>query len=138
MKLIKAICLALACVFVWQIGEDCLGATYQADVSAYCLCEKCCNGWSKVCPRRTASGHIIQAGDKFVAAPKNIPFGTMISIPGYNDGKPVPVLDRGGAIKGNRIDLFFGDSKNNVENHKKALQWGRQYVSVVICKNEKR
>jgi hypothetical protein len=29
MKLLTAICLALACLFCWQIGEDCLGATVE-------------------------------------------------------------------------------------------------------------
>jgi hypothetical protein len=28
-KLLTAICLALACLFCWQIGEDCLGATVE-------------------------------------------------------------------------------------------------------------
>lgn len=94
---------------------------YIADISAYCLCERCCGKWSKIYPRRTASGHIIEHGDKFCAAPPHIPFGTMIDIPGYGC---VPVLDRGGAIKGNKLDVFL-------PTHQKALSWGRQYLEVM-------
>jgi 3D (Asp-Asp-Asp) domain-containing protein len=96
-----------------------------ANVSAYCSCQKCCEKWSKY--KTTASGHKIKKGDKFAAAPKNIPFGTMIIVKGYNDGKPVPVLDRGGAIKGNKIDLYF-------DTHKEAIQWGRKKMNIKIVK----
>ena len=68
------------------------------------------------------SGHVIQPGDKFVAAPASIPFGTMIAIPGYGR---VPVLDRGGAIIGNKLDVYM-------ENHDLALAWGRQVLTVTI------
>lgn len=91
-----------------------------ANISAYCPCQKCCGKWANVLPRRTASGHVIRPGDKFVAAPKNVPFGTMIDIPGYGR---VPVLDRGGAIKGNKLDVYF-------DTHEQALKWGRRYLKV--------
>jgi 3D (Asp-Asp-Asp) domain-containing protein len=68
---------------------------------------------------------VIKPGDKFVAAPRNIPFGTLIAILGYNNGKPVPVLDRGEAIKDNKLDLFF-------PTHKAALEWGRRKIIVKI------
>jgi 3D (Asp-Asp-Asp) domain-containing protein len=99
--------------------------TYEANVSAYCLCEKCCGQWANVYPRRTASGHIIKPGDKFVAAPKNFKFKTLLIVPGYNNGNPVPVLDRGGAIKDNKLDLFF-------DTHTEALKWGRKKIIVKI------
>lgn len=86
-------------------------------VTAYCPCERCCGKWADGV---TASGHVIQPGDKFVAAPKSIPFGTMLDIPGYGC---VPVLDRGGAIKGNRIDCYF-------PTHQEALNWGVKYLPV--------
>jgi len=97
----------------------------EMNVSAYCLCEKCCEKWSKVYPRRTASGHIIKKDDKFVAAPKNYKFGTTMNIKGYGI---VKVLDRGGAIKGNKLDLFFSA-------HKEALKWGRRKIIVEIYKD---
>lgn len=95
-----------------------LAAIYR--VSAYCPCEICCGRWADGV---TASGHVIQPGDKFVASPKNVPFGTMFTVPGYNNGKPVPASDRGGAIKGNRFDVFF-------PTHQEALNWGVQYLNV--------
>lgn len=90
------------------------------NVSAYCPCPKCCGQYADGI---TASGHKIQPGDKFVAADKRFPFGTMLDIPGYGI---VPVLDRGGAIKGNKLDVFF-------PTHQEALNWGRQYLKVKVC-----
>ncbi len=86
-------------------------------VTAYCPCEVCCGRFSDGI---TASGHIIQPGDKFAAAPPEVPYGTMLDIPGYG---VVPVLDRGGSIKGNRLDVFFSD-------HETALKWGAQKLEV--------
>ena len=93
------------------------------NVSAYCAGPCCCGEFADGI---TASGHKIQPGDCFVAAPKSIPFGTKLWIPGYNGGKAVAVLDRGGAIKGNKLDVFFGGK----DGHQKALQFGRQYLQV--------
>jgi len=90
------------------------------NVSAYCPCEKCCGEFADGI---TASGK--PAEGFLVAAPPNIPFGTMLSIPGYNNGLPVPVLDRGGAIKGNKLDVFF-------PTHQEALNWGRQFLEVRV------
>ncbi len=94
------------------------------EVTAYCPCPKCCGEYSDGI---TASGEDIHAnGSRFVAADTSIlPFGTMVSIPGYNNGEPVPVLDRGGAIKGNRLDVFY-------LCHDEALQWGRQHLEVTV------
>ena len=97
------------------------------NVSAYCAGPCCCGDFADGI---TASGHKIQPGDCFVAAPKSIPFGTKLWIPGYNGGEAVSVLDRGGAIKGNKLDVFFGGK----DGHQKALQWGRQYLKVKIEK----
>jgi len=91
-------------------------------VTAYCPCRKCCGPCAD---GRTASGHpVSHNGGRFAAAPRAIPFGTMVSIPGYNGGLPVPVLDRGGAIKGRRLDVFF-------PTHEAALEFGiRRNVEV--------
>lgn len=88
-------------------------------VTAYCPCSKCCGRWSDGV---TANGHKIQPGDKFVAAPKQVPFGTILIIPEYG---VVPVLDRGGAIKNNKLDVFF-------PTHQEALNWGVKYLEVWI------
>ena len=70
-----------------------------------------------------------------MAADKSIPFGTLVIVPGYNEGKPVKVLDRGGAIKGNRLDVFFGDV-NGVSGHQRALDWGIKYLPIKFYKKE--
>jgi 3D (Asp-Asp-Asp) domain-containing protein len=92
-------------------------------VTAYCPCEKCCGKWANMPgPRVTANGHKIQDGDKFVAAPKNTPFNTWLYIKGYSN-EPIMVLDRGGAIKGKRLDVFF-------PTHQEALNWGVKEIEV--------
>jgi 3D (Asp-Asp-Asp) domain-containing protein len=92
----------------------------QVEATAYCGCEVCCGDWADGV---TASGHVIQEGDKFIACDKSIPFGTMFIIPGYNDGKPTPNLDRGGAITKGHIDLYF-------DTHQDALDWGRKTITI--------
>ena len=88
-------------------------------VTAYCPCRRCCGRYDDGI---TASGHIINVGDRFVASPPEFAFGTIMNIPNYGT---VKVLDRGGAIKGNRLDVFFA-------THQEALQWGVQNLDVEI------
>ena len=75
----------------------------------------------------TASGYSVKTnGMKLVAADTSmLPFGTMLSIPGYDDGFVVPVLDVGGAIKGNHLDALF-------PTHEEALEWGVRHLDVTI------
>jgi 3D (Asp-Asp-Asp) domain-containing protein len=54
-----------------------------------------------------------------------MPFGTLVSVPGYHGGMPVPVLDRGGAIKGERLDVLL-------PTHAQALAWGKRTVEVTV------
>jgi 3D (Asp-Asp-Asp) domain-containing protein len=95
---------------------------YEMRVTGYCPCEKCCG---KNSDRITAYGHKIKRGDRFVAADKRFPFGTEMIVPGYNNSRPVPVLDRGHAIRDNRLDVFF-------DSHKEALNWGIKNLSVKV------
>ncbi|MHC4558520.1 MAG: 3D domain-containing protein [Planctomycetota bacterium] len=107
-----------------QMNQDSSGQwqTKRMRVTAYCPCPKCCGQYSDGV---TASGHKIQPGDTFVAADKRFSFGTEMVIAGYNNGQLVKVLDRGGAIRGNRLDLFFG-------THQEALEWGVKHLDVRI------
>ena len=91
-------------------------------VTAYCPCPKCCGKYSG---GRTAAGHEVTQGDAFVAADKMHSLGTEMIIPGYNNFQPVEVLDRGGAIRGNRLDVFFN-------SHVEARQWGVRYLPVKV------
>lgn len=75
----------------------------------------------------TASGMSVWTnGMKLVAADTRVlPMGTIITVPGYNNGKPVPVLDRGGKIKGKRLDVLY-------PTHEVARTWGKQWLEVVV------
>jgi 3D (Asp-Asp-Asp) domain-containing protein len=97
--------------------------TVKMIVTAYCPCPKCCGPDAM---GLTASGKDVTYNNgHFVAADKSFAFGTNLIIPGYNDGKPVEVIDRGGAIKGNKLDVFF-------PTHEEALQWGRRTIEVTV------
>jgi 3D (Asp-Asp-Asp) domain-containing protein len=75
----------------------------------------------------TATLHSVETnGHALVAAdPRVLPYGSMVSVPGYDTGMIVPVLDCGGAIKGKRLDLLF-------PTHEQARAWGRKTVKVTI------
>jgi len=105
-------------------------------VTAYCPGKKCCN-WKRTWygkpvyasgPHKgeykavgiTASGKKARPGT--VAADAQFPFGTMMYIPGYGKGV---VEDRGSAIKGDHIDVFF-------KHHKDAVRWGKKRLLVTI------
>ncbi len=90
------------------------GTVYK--ITAYCPCSLCCGKATG----RTASGTKATAG-RTVAAPSNFAFGTKLNI----GGTVYTVEDRGGAIKGNRIDIFVG-------SHAEALRWGVRYLPVSV------
>lgn len=97
--------------------------TIEMEVTAYCPCTKCCGPKAQGI---TASGkHVSHNDGEFVAADKKFAFGTKLIIPGYASGKIVEVLDRGGAIKGNKLDVYF-------DSHTEALKWGRQKLTVTV------
>jgi 3D (Asp-Asp-Asp) domain-containing protein len=98
--------------------------TMRMLVTAYCPCPKCCGPNAQ---GLTASGRRISYnGGRFVAADTNLlPFGTKLIIPGYHDDRPVQVQDRGGAIKGRHLDVFF-------PSHRQAMEWGKQWLTVTV------
>jgi len=82
--------------------------------------------------KRTASGTLPSRG-RTVAAPPEIPFGTRIYIDNiYFKGWPrkgwFTVEDRGGAVVGNVVDVYFGSSGA----HDEAIKWGRRECRVLI------
>ena len=104
-------------------------AIVEAEVTAYCPCSRCCGKWADGI---TASGTAIKDTEgAFVAAPKGIPYQTLVQVLGYAGGRPVKVLDRGGAIHARdgrlRLDVFF-------PSHRKALEWGRRIMKVKMKK----
>jgi len=86
-------------------------------VTAYCPCKKCCG--PKACGI-TASG--TKADHRLVAGPPEIPFGTVVEVPGYGRCK---VEDRGGAIRGKRLDVLF-------QTHAEARAWGVKWLNVKV------
>jgi 3D (Asp-Asp-Asp) domain-containing protein len=75
----------------------------------------------------TASGYSVYTnGMKLVAADTDLlPLGTLLSVPGYDAGAIVPVLDRGGKIKGSRLDVLF-------PTHRLARKWGVRDLTVTV------
>lgn len=88
-------------------------------VTAYCPLKCCCG---RHADSFTASGHRIQPGERFAAAPRQYPFGTVFDVPGYG---PAACIDRGGAIKGNKLDLYF-------DTHTEARGWGVKTLIVKV------
>ena len=86
-------------------------------VTAYCACSKCSGKWANGI---TACGKTAQAG-RTIATDSKFAFGTKLKI----NGHVYTVEDRGGAIKGNKIDIFMN-------SHSEALAWGVRYLPVEI------
>ena len=86
-------------------------------ITAYCPCSKCCGKSNGI----TASGTKATAG-RTVAASSNFALGTKLNI----NGHIYTVEDRGGAINGNKIDIF-------VNSHSEALAWGVRYLPVSVA-----
>lgn len=97
----------------------------EAVATAYCPCEKCCGEWATDRPGGivyTASGAVAEEGVTIAADWDVLPPGTAVFIDGL--GERV-VQDRGAAVKGNAVDVFFQD-------HDEALLFGRQTVRLYI------
>ena len=86
-------------------------------ISAYCHCTKCCGKSDGV----TATGTRVAANRTIAVDPKVIPLGSKVII----DGHTYVAEDTGGAIKGNRIDMYFS-------THKEALNWGVRTKNVSL------
>lgn len=79
-------------------------------ITHYCPCEKCCGKTDAI----TATGTIATADRTIAVDPSVIPYGTEVII----DGKTYVAEDCGGAIKGNRIDIFC-------DSHSEAISRGK-------------
>ena len=107
------------------------------EVTGYCDCGLCC-GW-----RRNWFGMPVYSSGPLAGVKKEIgmtaigarairgtiaadtsvlPFYTIVNVPGYGYGR---VEDRGGDIRGNRLDLFF-------PSHREAQKWGRKKIWVTV------
>ena len=88
----------------------------QFVLTGYCPCAICCGKTNGItaCGTLATANHTIAADSRFA-------FGTQMII----NGVLYTVEDRGGAIKGNRIDIFF-------PSHQEALNFGRQTADVFV------
>ena len=93
------------------------GTTRIFKITAYCPCAKCCGKSTGY----TASGTKATAG-RTVAASSQFAFGTKLIINGHE----YTVEDRGGAVTGNKIDIYMN-------SHAEALAWGVKYLPVQVA-----
>ena len=80
------------------------------EITHYCKCTRYCGKNDGI----TATGTQATAGRTIAVDPKVIPLGTAVII----DGHPYIAEDTGGAIKGNKIDIFC-------DSHEEAINRGR-------------
>lgn len=85
-------------------------------LTAYCNCTSCCGQYAG---GPTATGTTPTAGRTIAVDPSVIPYGSRVVI----NGNTYVAEDCGGAIKGNRIDVYF-------DSHEEALNFGVQYADV--------
>jgi len=84
----------------------------QYTATAYCSCSKCCGRWAD---GLTATGKRAQWGT-IAADWRLLPRGTRVGLSCF-PGQVFVVEDRGGAIKGKRIDVWH-------PSHRSALRFG--------------
>ncbi|MBO5260839.1 MAG: 3D domain-containing protein [Coprococcus sp.] len=89
-------------------------------ITAYCPCSICCGIWSNPTNPSTASGAPAVEGVT-CAAPSNFEFGTELIV----DGHTYVVQDRGGAVQGQHLDIYFS-------THEAALNFATGYYDVYI------
>ena len=94
------------------------------ETSAYDACYDCC-GKLPINPNygKTATGTRATAKRTIAVDPNVIPYGAEVVI----DGQTYIAEDTGGAIKGNKIDIYFN-------THTEALQYGRRKVEVFVLR----
>ena len=123
----------LGLVMAATTSAGCAGSAYAepATLTAYCPCVQCCGDFAGKIRGQTASGAMAQAG-RTIAAPKGVPFGVRVLalMPDGSQHVIGVVEDRGGAIKGNKLDVYF-------DTHEEALRFGVQQVDITFTEGAK-
>ena len=88
--------------------------------TGYCPCGACSEGWG----RRTSTGAVATAGHTIAVDPRVIPYGSKVMI----NGVVYTAEDRGGAVRGNHIDIFFN-------THAETRQHGTQNAEVYLVQS---
>ena len=91
-------------------------------LTAYCPCSRCCGKDDGI----TATGTLAEEGRTIAVDPRVIPYGSTVTLY-FADGTShtYTAEDCGGAIKENRIDVFFDD-------HQAARAFGVQSAMVYV------
>ena len=87
-------------------------------VTAYCPCPSCCGNFAD---GLTYTETVATESRTIAVDPSVIPLGSVVEI----NGAEYIAEDIGGAIKNNRIDVFFN-------SHQDALEWGVQYHDIFL------
>ena len=74
----------------------------------------------------TATGTVPSRGRTIAVDPRQIPYGSRVYINGTG---PYIAEDTGGAIRGKRLDIYFGDG---AEAYREAIEWGKREVEVRV------
>ena len=98
-------------------------------LTAYCGCSKCCNQYANNRPVDKdgkeivygSIGRVLKQGTSIAVDPNVIPYDTKVVI----DNHEYIAHDTGGAIKGNKIDVYF-------DNHQEALNFGVKHKEVFV------
>ena len=95
-------------------------------VTAYCICEICCEKWSKYA--KTATGDDAKIYDGVAADPKLLPYRPRLEIPGIGIRE---VDDTGGGMrKISREGVTHIDVR--MPSHSAARQWGARWLDVKV------
>lgn len=106
-----------------------VGSLGEFKLTAYCSCQRCCNEWALNRPVDKdgneivygSTGETLIEGVSIAVDPNVILYGSEVII----DGQTYIAHDTGGAIKGNRIDLYYS-------SHQDAINHGVKYAEVFL------
>lgn len=100
-----------------EAEEPALEYMGEYKVTHYCSCEECCGKTDGI----TFTGTAATEGRTVAVDPKVIPLGSEVVL----NGESYIAEDIGGAIKGNRIDVYVG-------SHEEAKELGVYYAPVYM------
>jgi 3D (Asp-Asp-Asp) domain-containing protein len=113
-----------ASIYIDSLDHYVIGREVTVTATAYCNCAKCCGSNAN---GKTANGSIPQQYHT-IAASSEYAFGTKVYIPDFKDksnGGVFEVEDRGGAVNGNKIDIYFS-------THEEASRFGTRTFTMYV------
>ena len=115
-----------------------LARSINVEVTAYDLSEQSCGkapgnpAYGLTASGTNLAGHSRESARAIAVDPRIIPLGSKVRIKFKNPDMVkyngvYTAVDTGGAIGGNRIDLFMGDG-----SHRECMQFGRQQATAIL------